>query len=303
MEHNTWYYIKKGRLASKKFMNQSTSYYVGYILYTFLSMVGKLLGLTYPVFVLADLKLSENMVLHRNYSFEHVLDDANDLKNIWKVLVFSMIKLLIIVIVVGLTYILSIEFYKLGTSIDLIFAYKYYYMRAALVIVTISMGTLLTIFLVIKLIPGLFIIQHYKTLGLSEAIVDGFHIMNFKVTMKYLGLFLYHLLLIFLLFGITSGLGYLAYVNMHYITFLIITLGLICVTIMFFPKIMLSYRTSFYEFIKDEAHLYFINKTIQGEVSQDKTVTTNDEILSYLFETAPKIETIDDDSKHKDTAS
>lgn len=288
MNRNFMDYMKIGSKSSRKFMHQNIRYYLGYVFYTLISLVGKLLGLTYPVFTFSDLRISEN-IIKENYNFDGFLDDSNETKKIWQVLIFSFIKLILIAIGVIATVYGYFYLSKLGMRMDEILQFDYYYLKLTFEIIIIVIGSVYVLFVLAKLFPGIFLLQQYKNVGLSEAIIDGIKMTDMHFNVKLALIYVGHIMKTILFGGILYLLGFVVLINMNYTIFAIIAIALFILFIFSLPKFVLALNISVFQLLSDTAKAFYLNEQItEGHTSEE--MFTREELLSVLFSKLPSTE-------------
>ncbi|WP_162150770.1 hypothetical protein [Acholeplasma equifetale] len=254
--------------------------YLLYLILFFASLFGKMIIFIFPVFELAELRLSDALINQKE--LDHIFEDSNDINKLFKMFIALLLKYSFILGVGAILALLIFGFAQIGIVFDQVIDNERLKLFDVFLYGGISLGTLGLMISAIYLAPVTYLI--YNNNSVSEAFHKSLIMMREGGKTKLFLIMFYHLLIVGILFTLYGYVNFIAFNLLISEAYIVIMTLLLIILVFLLPLIYLSYRTASISFIEEKVKAYELDLAIELDNYQ---TNLKQDLVNELFNAQP----------------
>ncbi len=273
-------HFKKARRGIKRITKFRSMNYLLYLILFFASLFGKMIIFIFPVFELAELRLSDALINQKE--LDHIFEDSNDINKLFKMFIALLLKYSFILGVGAILALLIFGFAQIGIVFDQVIDNERLKLFDVFLYGGISLGTLGLMISAIYLAPVTYLI--YNNNSVSEAFHKSLIMMREGGKTKLFLIMFYHLLIVGILFTLYGYVNFIAFNLLISEAYIVIMTLLLIILVFLLPLIYLSYRTASISFIEEKVKAYELDLAIELDNYQ---TNLKQDLVNELFNAQP----------------
>jgi len=276
------HYIDKGTKKAKLFLKQNIWVFFQYGLFCLSALIGKLFCFSYPLFALAELRLSTKIIEEDQIGLDNIYADASDIKKVWHSTIVLAVKLNYLIVGAilfgGLTYGFSV----LGKRLDNTF-FRYYYLLPFFIWAGAIGFVIYLLIVVVNFSLTNFLIQQFDDMNISKILEQSKKLMNKKAKITLLLIFLVHVVKAMISFSICILLPYFIFIDVKAEGFIIVMMIASVLFLFTLPRIILSYQLASTSLFQDLLKEGYINLELSEGDLKAHGKALKEQLLKTLF--------------------